>query len=405
MFVMTNDGGPVSDNEVEAAPALCQRAFIFDVMGRSIPIALLHGATFRDSKVFDPPSKLQIPNPGFVQIIAFIFEQGLLLNARRILGNKFWARVEKTHKHLDVQERRTNGVNRISPLRLHRKDCSSRESLWIHLQEDTRGIKYPSLSWCFILHCEALPLIPLRSRTIGGQKLQKDLDGHLRQHLFPRIFPLIDSYLSEWNLDLEIDGKVFTALLGTLLSNATLSLPQQLGDSLSRIATSIKPSAEDPSYLKALRSAFPGKASRSGPRHLAAVPKTLLPFHHDVFDEEFSLINLSSDDLEETIEYGAFEFGRDTAFNDKCHWHNAKRHILPKHLGGEPAKPTDERQRMKMMRKHQRFMSRLTIDAATLTGALGARFNRLTIVTGRTNEAQAKVASHPVCSTLVFLFI
>jgi hypothetical protein len=65
MFVMTNDGGPVSDNGVEAAPALCQRAFIFDVMARSISIALLHGTTFRDSKVVDPPSKLQTPDPSF----------------------------------------------------------------------------------------------------------------------------------------------------------------------------------------------------------------------------------------------------------------------------------------------------------------------------------------------------
>lgn len=53
MFVMTNDGGPVPNNPERAAPALCQRAFIFDVMARSIPIALLHGAVFRDSKVGD----------------------------------------------------------------------------------------------------------------------------------------------------------------------------------------------------------------------------------------------------------------------------------------------------------------------------------------------------------------
>jgi hypothetical protein len=54
MFVMTNDGGPVSDNQARVDPILCQRAFIFDIMARSIPIALLHGATFRDSKVGDP---------------------------------------------------------------------------------------------------------------------------------------------------------------------------------------------------------------------------------------------------------------------------------------------------------------------------------------------------------------
>ena len=56
MFVMTNDGGQVPDDRARALPALCQRAFIFEVMSRSIPIALLHGATFRDSKVGDFPS-------------------------------------------------------------------------------------------------------------------------------------------------------------------------------------------------------------------------------------------------------------------------------------------------------------------------------------------------------------
>ena len=55
MFVMTNDGGSVSDDQVRAGPALCQRAFIFDTMARSIPIALLRGAIFRDSKVGDLP--------------------------------------------------------------------------------------------------------------------------------------------------------------------------------------------------------------------------------------------------------------------------------------------------------------------------------------------------------------
>jgi len=61
MFVMTNDGGPLSDDKINAGPALCQRAFIFDVMARSIPIALLHGAAFRDSKVAGFPLRPSTP--------------------------------------------------------------------------------------------------------------------------------------------------------------------------------------------------------------------------------------------------------------------------------------------------------------------------------------------------------
>lgn len=66
MFVMTNDGGPVSDDQARAASSLCQRAFIFEVMARSIPIALLHGANFRDSKVSNSPLSYQTLDLSFV---------------------------------------------------------------------------------------------------------------------------------------------------------------------------------------------------------------------------------------------------------------------------------------------------------------------------------------------------
>jgi hypothetical protein len=300
-------------------------------------------------------------------------------------------------------EQQTNDGNLVSPLGARRKDCLSREGLWTHLREASGEVEYPGLLWCFILHCEALPLVPLRNRTIGSQGCGPDLAAHLLEDFLPKAFSLIDVYLSEWNLDLDLDGNIFVALLGILLSDTTLSLPQRLGDSLSRIATPIVLSPEDPQDLETLRSVFPVQVTRSQPRLSVAAPTKLLPFHHDVFDEGFSLINLSSDAPKEVIEYGELEFGKDTAFNDKFHWHNAKRHILPKHLGGEPEKPSDGLQRKKMMKRHQRFMSRLTTDAATLTGAFGARFNRLTIVTRGTGGAQGKHPGHLVCSAVTTL--
>ena len=329
--------------------------------------------------------------------MTFIFEQGLLLDSRGLLDHKFWACVEKAHKSLGWKERGTNADNQTFPLKPHRKDSSSRESLWMHIQATADETKYPGLPWCFILHCEALPLIPLRNRSIGSQRCNKGLKAHLLEDLLPKLFSLIESYLSEWNLDLDIDGNIFAALLGILLADPALPLPQLLGDSLSRIAISVKPPSDDPPHLIMLSSTFPVRLARSKPLSLPAAPKKLLPFHHDVFDEGFSLIDTFNDsEEEEDIEYGALEFGKDTAFNDKYHWHNAKRQILPKHLGGEQAKPSDDWQRMKMLRRQQRFMSRLTTDAATLTGALGARFNRLTIVTGGTKETRTKDSGHPV---------
>ena len=274
----------------------------------------------------------------------------------------------------------------------------------MHLHEAVDTMKHPSLLWCFILHFETLPFIPLRNRAIGNQSCNPDLDAHLQSDFLPQVFSLVDTYLSEWNLDLDLDGNIFSALLEILLSDSKLSLSQRLGHSLSRIATSIASPPDDPGHPKALRSAFPFRASRPQPHSSAAIPQELLPFRHDVFDEGFSLIKLPSRTSKEVVKYGALEFGRDTAFNDQYHWHNAKRHILPKHLGGEQAKPSTELQQMKMMRRHQRFISRLTINAATLTGALGVPFDRLTIVAARTNEVPGKNSGNPVRSSLVSLF-
>lgn len=328
-----------------------------------------------------------------MQIVTFIFEQGLLLDPRRILGGKFWTFVESTNDYLETLERQTNDGDPISPLEPCRKDCSTRKGLWTHLRRTTGGLKYPSLLECFILHCEALPLIPLRNRTSGGQEFNQDLTAHLQIDFLPKVFSILEMYLSEWNLDIDLDGNILISLLRVLLSDTTLSLSQRLGDSLSQIAVSITPSVD--MNMKILRSHFPVQVSLPEPRLLAAFQTNLLPFHHDVLDEDFSLIDLPSDNSREVVEYGALEF--DTAFSDKFHWHNAKRPILPKHLGGEQAKPSDEWQRMKMMKKHQRFISQLTMSAATLTGALGTHFNRLTIVTARTEEAQGKYNAHHVC--------
>jgi len=323
----------------------------------------------------------------------------LLLNSRNILRGEFWASVEQTHNHLKALEEKANDGNPVSPLG-PRRDISSRKALWTHFREATGGVKYPGLLRCFVLHCEALPLIPLRNRAIGSQPCNPGLDAHLRGAFLPKTFSLIDTYLSGWDLDLDIDGNIFVALLGVLLSDTTSSFTQQLGDSLSQVAASIISLSDDLRHFRTLRSEFPVQASPSRPHTSAVVPMKLLPFHHDVFNEGFSLIDLPPDDSKEVTEYGALEFGKDTAFTDRFHWHNAKRHILPKHLGGEQGKPADDWQRMKMMKRHQRFMSRLTIDAATLTGALGARFNRLTIVTGGTEQAQGKHTRRPVSHVL-----
>lgn len=51
MFFMTNDGGSPSKVILETEAILTQRVSIFGMLSQGIPVVLLRGAEFRDSKV------------------------------------------------------------------------------------------------------------------------------------------------------------------------------------------------------------------------------------------------------------------------------------------------------------------------------------------------------------------
>jgi hypothetical protein len=54
MFILTNDGGlgPAGGEiDIQTAILLSQRAFLLKVHAQGIPLALLKGAEYRDSKV------------------------------------------------------------------------------------------------------------------------------------------------------------------------------------------------------------------------------------------------------------------------------------------------------------------------------------------------------------------
>jgi hypothetical protein len=121
-------------------------------------------------------------------------------------------------------------------------------------------------------------------------------------------------------------------------------------------------------------------------------PRPLLPFSHPVFNEDLADVNVytevqSSDD-ENAVDH--MHFGEGTVFKDTAHWHNHKRAILPKYLGGEDPRPTDPWQRRKKMRRDQLFMARMNKHAHTLTGALGVQLQRQVIPLATRSGKQAK---------------
>jgi hypothetical protein len=167
-------------------------------------------------------------------------------------------------------------------------------------------------------------------------------------------------------------------------------------------------------------------------------PVKLLPFANRVFDEELSIVHVSTEGIPSsdvvristegaarsmTIERAASsgeesdewddsssdesadvlpsapssqttKYRDDTLFSDTQHWHNHKRAILPKHLGGDTAAPMTEWQRNRKLRSDQRFMKNMHDQASTLTGASGAMLQQVKIlsVSSLTDQRTAKVS-------------
>jgi hypothetical protein len=50
-FMMVNDGGPSGGTALETVAVVIQRTFLFWALSQALPVVLLRGAEFRDSKV------------------------------------------------------------------------------------------------------------------------------------------------------------------------------------------------------------------------------------------------------------------------------------------------------------------------------------------------------------------
>ncbi|KAG5652595.1 hypothetical protein H0H81_004426 [Sphagnurus paluster] len=86
MFVMTNDGGVLDGIQprLAAERTLMQRMFIYDLLSGGLPIALLRGAEYRDSK-----------------ILSFVFEQSRDLHTRKDLTPALLEAIDSSSRRLD----------------------------------------------------------------------------------------------------------------------------------------------------------------------------------------------------------------------------------------------------------------------------------------------------------------
>ena len=282
------------------------------------------------------------------------------------------------------------------------------------------GGREKALFFAFLIHLVLLHRLSTQDRARRLEPMQTEFKRRLASDFLPDVFRAVEVAITSMNTTIDVDVRVFIALVRFLAENNTLSVRDVLGNDIAGVVQGILSPFSVPistfsqfavEFLLLPALAYPPTEDRLG----------LLPFSNKIFDDELAPIGgLTDDDVTEahradetepedegvdgnegsdTDEWdtsgeaeeeetrkpttkvsstGYFDDG--TLFNDTQHWHNHKKPLLPKHLGGEEA-PANQTEwlRKKKLRGDQRFMKTLHDQAATLTGASGAALHQIKI--------------------------
>ncbi|KAF8556866.1 P-loop containing nucleoside triphosphate hydrolase protein [Imleria badia] len=409
MFALVNDGGRDQDSIDPFATKrlLCHRVFLCNLLTSGLALALLAGAEFRDSKVlsFVYESKSRRAD-GFIPASV----RSAYSTAARVL--------EGEAEDFALVPSPTS----IDPLPALR--ALAIEDIVLKVASLTRfhDARNKALLFAFLIHLTLLPHLSTQERARRLEPMKAGFKHQLASSFLPNIFHAMEVAITSLNTTIDIDVRVFIALVRFLAENNTYSVQDIFGNEATKIVQdrlslfSVPISTFSQFSVEFLL--FPSLASPPIENGLG-----LLPFSNKIFDDELAPIrNLSEDEgalgahqidetekdegmeskkgsdtdewdtsseeeetsasatkvLPEVPRTGYFDDG--TLFNDTRHWHNHKKSLLPKHLGGEaPLKNATEWQRKKKLRADQRFMKTLHDQAATLTGASGAALHQLKI--------------------------
>ncbi|KZT04532.1 P-loop containing nucleoside triphosphate hydrolase protein [Laetiporus sulphureus 93-53] len=395
MFIMTNDGGMLDANSprLAAERILTQRTFIFDVLAQGVSVSLLHGAEYRDSKA---------------GIMTFVYEQRLDHDARKHFENWLWNASSAALRSLTVKESQAwrgcsaMPLDALAPQGL--QSLTSQDALLQTFAQRVIDLTnhrlecMEELLFAFIAHLLLLPMLSVAERARPLPDLHPGLVNMLLEDFLPSIFLVLKGLSDEVALD--VDGRVFVALVDYMQKHTDASRQDVFGEETSVRLDSIWASLQlRPVDFAELAPQHPSKPAESSvvtakkskkDRRKAASqrkPFRLLPFSHPVFDEELAEVHVDVDDsAPDAVQAHHLDFN--TIFNDVNHWHNHRRAVLPPHLGGEVARPLDERQRRRKLRSDQRFMASMEWQAQTLTGAFGVPLERIVITSAKSNDPQ-----------------
>lgn len=384
MFIMLDDGGPFDHEDEEenmtnpiAQSILVQRVRIFNFITQGLSCSLLRGTTFRDSK-----------------ITTFIYEQRLEPDAKSRFKRPFWKVVDTAHQSLRQLDtnRRTALLPRLQHISKEHEPLGS----FLEIARLHFGEKDGLASWMlrvFVAHLLLLPSLSVQERCRSYDILPDNLDEYLGKIFLPTIF-LIYEAAHQYASTVDVDGRVFRALLRYILSNPSVPLDGVVGEDItSELEQLWEKYHFHPAQFSELASQYSESSilpdAPSGT--VATKDLQLLPFSNPVFTEILADTQIATAEAVDDISTVEMDFN--TVFRDTQHWHNHRRALLPKHLGGEDKAPAqNEWQRKRQLRSEQRFTAKLQWQAESLTGAWGKTLQQIAIVTGSSAKSASSAA-------------
>ncbi|TDL25294.1 P-loop containing nucleoside triphosphate hydrolase protein [Rickenella mellea] len=371
MFMFTNDGGLLDNRDADCLKSerlLLQRTFLFDILTSGLSVAFLSSATFQDLK-----------------IMAFVSEQRKQTNARKHFPLAFWKLTEQTRARLDGAEK-THSLHSLVQNSMQQSEPSLDKQLttlcrrFMQRRQDHLDQTSSISLYVFVTHFIVIETLSVSERAQPPFSLDADFCHQFILSFVPDLFYCLESVASESDWNMDVDLRIFILLLEASFTPSQFAavVGQDVCRRVDAIWFALDIGGADFTTLQ--RSAFWNLARVKFHEH----PKTrgtlsLMPFDNPILNEQLSVVEVVCTETEDTGSRTArLEF--DTIFADTHHWHNAKRAILPKHLGGEDEKVKGAWARSRQLRNQQRFMARLFRHATTLTGALGVPLKTQVIV-------------------------
>ncbi|KAF8601954.1 P-loop containing nucleoside triphosphate hydrolase protein [Ceratobasidium sp. AG-I] len=377
MFIFCHIGSSLEsmsgDRTIELSRALIQRTFVYDVLTSRIAVSLLNETKFIDSK-----------------ILSFVYER------QRIGHNKTdvsdWIGAYNASMKLCEKE-----LTKVipNPTTVHTSD--NRAAWLAHAVQaalDGSSSAFgPALALAFLGSQLILPYLSIEQRAQQLWPLDSKLRKHLVTEFYPKTFSYLGSTLANTLFFPDLDGNIFLAFLNCVIGSGQHDLGVFVGASLAQEITATWAMVGVPlPDLSILSSCF--KPKIVGAPSMVSSPLALLPFSHPLFDKYLPALSLDSAPESTTSSDLRTRLDKlcDEPFVDGRHWHSSKS-ILPKRLGGvedQEASAQTSWQRMKQLRKDQRFMTNLQRHAQTLTGALGRPIQRMVILEPETRKNTSK---------------